>query len=105
MYRLTETTTPSGYNTIDPIQFTITADHEVQSAVPALKALTGTDGAEFTMTANLDQASLTANVKNKPGIVLPATGGLGTMALVGIGSGLALTTLVVLVTRRRLRVE
>ena len=105
VYKLTETTTPAGYNTIDPIQFTITADHEIQSAEPALKALAGTDGAEFTMTANLDAASLTANVKNKPGVVLPATGGLGTVALVAIGSGLALATFVVLITRRRLRVE
>ncbi len=105
VYKLTETTTPAGYNTIDPIQFTITAEHETQSEEPKLKALTGTDGAQFTMTANLDAASLTASVKNKPGVVLPATGGLGTVALVGIGSGLALATFVVLIARRRLRVE
>ena len=28
-YKLTETVTPSGYNTIDPIEFTVTADHNV----------------------------------------------------------------------------
>ena len=28
-YRLTETTTPSGYNTMAPIEFTITAEHQV----------------------------------------------------------------------------
>lgn len=104
VYKLTETTTPAGYNTMDPIQFTITADHEVQSAEPALKALTGTDGAQFTMTADLDAASLTANVKNKPGLVLPATGGLGTVALCVAGAALMVGTFVVLVTRRRLRV-
>lgn len=104
-YKLTETTTPVGYNTMDPIQFTITADHEVQSAEPALKSLTGSDGAEFTMKANLDQASLTANIKNNPGLVLPATGGLGTKVL-GIAGGVFLVgSVVLLITRRRLRVE
>jgi fimbrial isopeptide formation D2 family protein len=105
IYRLTETTTPAGYNKIDPIQFTITAEHEVQSEVAALKSLTGTSGADLTMTPSLPNASLTASVKNEPGIVLPATGGLGTVTLVAVGSGLAIVTFVVLITRRRLRVE
>lgn len=40
-YRLTETVTPAGYNTIDPIEFTITAEHEVLSDNPALTSLNG----------------------------------------------------------------
>lgn len=104
-YRLTETTTPAGYNSIDPIQFTISAEHEASSAEPRLISLTGTDGAQFTMTSNLDQASLTANIQNKPGLVLPNTGGLGTKALAGVGAVLLIGSAVLLVTRRRMRVE
>lgn len=40
-YRLTETATPAGYNTIDPIEFTITAEHDVLSDNPALTSLNG----------------------------------------------------------------
>ena len=50
-YRLTETVTPAGYNTIDPITFTITATHDLVSDAPELKSLSGTDGAEFNLTA------------------------------------------------------
>jgi len=49
-YRLIESYTPDGYNTISPILFTITADHELVSDDPKLTSLTGTDGAKFTMT-------------------------------------------------------
>ncbi|MBR2769222.1 MAG: isopeptide-forming domain-containing fimbrial protein [Solobacterium sp.] len=77
-YRLTEITTPAGYNTISPIVFTISASHDTTSDHPALIALTGTDGADFTMTPNVTDGSLTAEIVNKSGIALPSTGGTGT---------------------------
>ena len=87
-YKLTEITTPEKYNTIDPIEFTITADHDVVADNPALNALTGTDGAEFTMTPVLEQGQLSADIVNEKGATLPSTGGIGTKLFV-VGGGLA----------------
>ena len=38
-YKLVETTTPSGYNTIPDIEFTITATHDVSSDNPTLAVI------------------------------------------------------------------
>ena len=102
-YRLVETTTPSGKNTIDPIEFTITADHEVLSDSPALNSLSGnvTSGvAEFT--ASVPDGSLTTNVVNESGTVLPSTGGMGTTMLYLGGAILVLGAGILLITRRRM---
>ena len=99
-YKLTETTTPSGYNTIDPIVFTITAEHDILSDSPVLKSLNGTDGSEFTMTSS--EGTLTANVVNKKGSTLPETGGIGTTIFYVLGSILVLGAVILLVTRRRM---
>ena len=85
VYRLTETTTPAGYNTIDPVTFTITAEHELVAENPKLTALSGVAGAEFTLTADKADGSLTSNVVNKQGAILPSTGGIGTTILYVIG--------------------
>ena len=77
-YRLTEITTPAGYNTISPIVFTISAQHDTASDHPALISLSGTDGDSFTMSADETAGSLSANIVNKAGIALPSTGGTGT---------------------------
>ena len=42
-YKLVETTTPFGYNTIPDIEFTITATHDVSSDNPTLISLSGGD--------------------------------------------------------------
>ena len=77
-YRLTEITTPAGYNTISPIVFTISAQHDTASDHPTLISLSGTDGDSFTMSADETAGSLSANIVNKAGIALPSTGGTGT---------------------------
>ena len=72
-YRLTETTTPAGYNTIDPVEFTITATHEETSeAVPKLLTLSGGDKKTGGVTFSAGKAedgsldgSLTTNIVNK----------------------------------------
>lgn len=101
-YRLTETTTPPGYNTIDPIVFTITATHDIESANPALTALSGTDGKEFVMTSNLQAGSLTAAIVNEEGAVLPATGGIGTIIFYVLGTLLVVGCGVVLISKKRM---
>lgn len=102
-YRLTETTTPAGYNTIDPIKFTVTAEHDVLSDNPALTSLSGnaTTG-EITFTSNTTEGSLSADVVNNAGNTLPETGGMGTTIFYVLGSILVLGAAVLLITRKRM---
>ena len=69
-YRLTETATPNGYNTIDPV--TIVVSGTVNNT--GFNALSAT-GLSFT--ADLTNGTLTANIQNIPGSILPFTGGIG----------------------------
>lgn len=102
-YRLTETVTPAGYNTITPIEFTITALHDVLSDNPALTNLSGnvTTG-KITFTSNTTEGSLSTNVVNKAGVTLPETGGIGTTLFYVAGAGLVLVAVVLLITRKRM---
>ncbi|MGN0055508.1 MAG: isopeptide-forming domain-containing fimbrial protein [Atopobiaceae bacterium] len=88
-YKLSETTTPAGYNTISPIEFTISATHDVTSDDPKLLTLSGdvTSGTA-TFTADTSAGSLTTNVVNKKGSVLPSTGGMGTTVLYVVGAAI-----------------
>lgn len=103
-YRLTETKTPAGYNTIAPIEFTVTAAHDVLSDNPALTSLSGnaTTG-ELTFTSNTTEGSLSADVVNNAGSTLPETGGIGTTIFYVLGSVLVLAAVVLLVTKKRMR--
>ncbi|BBH25530.1 fimbrial protein [Intestinibaculum porci] len=81
-YKLIESTTPAGYNTITPIEFTISATHDEESADPKLTELTVSKvSGEATFTADKDAGSLTTDVVNKKGSTLPETGGMGTTLL------------------------
>lgn len=103
-YRLTETKTPKGYNTIKPIEFKITAEHDNSS----LK-LTGLNGekvsGEITLTANMEQGLLSTNVVNKQGPELPETGGRGTTILYTIGALLVLGGAAYLIARKNTLLE
>ena len=103
-YRLTETKTPAGYNTIDPIEFTISATHSETAAEPELSDLSGASIVEgkISFTKNLQEGSLLANVVNKAGSILPSTGGMGTTLLYIIGAILVVGAGVLLVARRRM---
>ena len=102
-YRLTETTTPTGYNTITPIEFTISAEHEAASDEPKLISLSGkaTSG-EATFTPDKAAGSLTTDIENKKGSILPSTGGRGTTMIYIIGAALVITAGVVLVMRKKM---
>ena len=101
-YRLTETKTPAGYNSINPILFTVTAEHDVLSDNPALTSLSGnaTTG-ELTFTSNTTEGSLSADVVNNAGSTLPETGGMGTTVLYVGGGVLVLAAVVLLIAKRR----
>ncbi len=101
-YKLTETSTPTGYNTMEPVEFKIEATHESESADPTLTRLTGaaTDSS-LTFTSNVNDGSLTATVVNERGATLPSTGGIGKTVLIGTGAVIAVVAVVGLVTKYR----
>lgn len=101
-YKLTETKTPAGYNTIDPIEFTITASHS-EGDDPELTDLNGNKvTGEITFTSNTTDGSLSTNVVNKAGSTLPETGGMGTTLFYVLGGALVLCAGVLLVTKKRM---
>ena len=99
-YKLVETTTPAGYNTIDDIYFTITAEHEVLADNPTLTKLEGGD----MFTGELSTGALTGNVINHSGVQLPETGGMGTTLFYAFGAIMVLGAAVLLVTKKRMSI-
>lgn len=101
-YKLVETTTPAGYNTIADIEFTISAGH-VDGDIPYLNTLSGnvTSGTA-TFTAAVNDGSLSTDVVNNSGTQLPSTGGIGTTIFYVLGSVLVLGAAVLLVTKKRM---
>lgn len=101
-YRLTETATPTGYNTMDPVEFTIAAEHEIGATGSQIKTLTGsaTDNA-LKFASDVSAGSLTASVVNLRGATLPSTGGIGKTVLITAGAVLAVVAGVGLVAKFR----
>ena len=97
-YKLVETTTPSRYNTIPDIEFTITANHDVSSDNPTLISLSGGDK----FTGVISTGVVSANIENQSGAQLPSTGGIGTTIFYVLGSVLVIGAVVLLVTKKRM---
>ena len=95
-YRLEETTTPLGYNTVAPIDFTVTAEHGEQENALKLISLTGD-----ALTGTVETGVLSIAIQNKTGTELPTTGGIGTTIFYVVGGVLVLLAVVLLVTKRR----
>lgn len=101
-YILTETKTPEGYNTMDPITFEITAIHDVESSNPTLTELSGNKvTGEIEFTVSQGDGSLTANVVNNKGSELPETGGMGTTVLYAAGTLMILAAAAFLVMKKK----
>ena len=117
-YKLTETKTPAGYNTIDPIYFVIEATHDETADAPTLKTLNAyltdangnkqtemKDGESVNIdlgTVDLTAGSITTTVVNNSGSELPSTGGIGTTIFYVLGGVLVLAAVVLLVTKKRM---
>ena len=117
-YKLTETKTPAGYNTIDPIYFVIEATHDETADAPTLDTLNAyltdangnkqtemKDGESVNIdlgTVDLTAGSITTTVVNKSGSELPSTGGIGTTIFYVLGGVLVLAAVVLLVTKKRM---
>jgi len=123
-YRLVESETPPGYNTMIPVDFTVTAEHEDDPEELVVTSLTVDPNTFITsLTAgavNYTRADLPENDENrtKPvqmtsgeiyteiinlkGTVLPATGGIGRKIFYIGGGALLVAAAVLLIARRRM---
>lgn len=75
IYKLSETHTPAGYNTMADKIFTVTATHN-DGDKPSFGTLTITD-----LTTTIDDGTFTSDIVNNSGSILPSTGGMGTTLL------------------------
>jgi len=104
VYTLTETVTPYGYNTIDPVVFSIVATHSASGVSELL--VKNADGSDFdgklTFTATPSTGIIATNVVNNSGTVLPSTGGIGTTIFYVVGGVLVLAAIILLVTKKRM---
>lgn len=105
IYRLKETVTPAGYNTVADMYFRVESANNEDGVT--LKSISGTalDGSTITFTMNLTDGSLSTDVVNQSGATLPETGGMGTTVFYVAGGVLAVLAVVLLVTRKRMGAE
>ena len=93
-YTITETKTLPGYNTIDPITFTLTFDAETKRfSSNNDKVTVGTDN------------TLDTSIVNQKGSLLPSTGGIGTTIFYVVGGILVIGAGILLVTKRRMKAQ
>lgn len=115
-YKLEETTTPAGYNTMVPMEFEITAQHKVEwtkggnSAFMDLIAKDVTGKIVFADAASVDggtaieDGKLEGSLENYKGTILPETGGKGTFLLITGGSLLVIVAAVFMITRKKMSI-
>lgn len=90
-YTITETKTLPGYNTIEPIEFTLTFDAETKTFISNNANVTvGTDN------------TLDTSIVNQKGSLLPSTGGIGTTIFYVVGGVLVIGAGILLVAKKRM---
>lgn len=94
-YKLVETTVPAGYNKMKDIDFTITAEHEAET-----KTLNGGAMGEGDFSAG----TITKDVENHTGTVLPETGAKGTVMLITISTMFVMVAAVFMITRKKMSI-
>lgn len=103
-YKIVETTVPDGYNKAKDIEFTITAEYSVDLDDPIgfTLAIDGKNGKDFFITQEGRDVYATINIKNLKGIILPNTGGIGTVLFYIVGIILMAGSLITIIARRRM---
>lgn len=89
-YLLTETVTPTNYNSIDPITFQVVSTKAQDPEQPSLTGLQVTADENVALTALVvdhrsTETSITATIENSKGLRLPSTGGRGTTLIYILG--------------------
>lgn len=117
-YVLTEIEAPvtasgTAYNPVGPFYFKVEPTYESVNGIEnKLSGLTVTaqpekGGETLGITVNQESttANMTASVENNTGLVMPSTGGIGTTIFYIVGGILAAGAVILLITKRRMRVE
>ena len=71
-YQITETTTPTGYNTVAPFEITVTPSYKKNGELDALTV--SSNNKEMTVIKDANGATIPLTIKNKKGSGLPLTG-------------------------------
>ena len=108
-YKLVESTTPDGYNTMADLEFSVVADSmedaDGNAYVTGLKIVAQGGTLDSDMIegwiADTDTGMLSADIANYKGSELPSTGGMGTVMFYLAGGCIIATVCFVLVMRRR----
>ena len=105
VYKLEETTTPKGYNTISPIEFSIiNATNDDAGTLVSINGSTeSTSEGKAEFSADADTGIVSTTIQNKSGSVLPSTGGMGTTVLYVGGAALVVVAVIGLAKRRAAR--
>ena len=106
-YKLEESETPDGYNTIKPIYFEITANHENGLTLLSVQeqdenGSTISSGG-YTFTALTDEGQVKTTIQNKSGSTLPSTGGIGTTPFYVGGGVLVAAAGVYIIVKKRMK--
>lgn len=101
-YVLVETTVPDGYKGIEPVEFHVVASHSTEGIIELKAVVKG--GTSQTIVGDNKGGTLTAVIENHSGSELPSTGGMGTTIFYALGSLMALSAVVLLVTKKRMSV-
>lgn len=112
-YKLEETTVPAGFNKADDIYFTISATYGMKDGVKEseiknlMVTVTDDEGTALTgndvpvLTANMNDCTITTDVVNNTGTMLPSTGGIGTTIFYAAGIILMAGAVFFVVRRKR----
>ena len=99
-YKLEESTVPEGYNKMSDVVFSISATHVEVDANPTLTALDG----GLMGTGLIDAGSITKDIINNTGTILPETGAEGTFLLITGGTVLVILAAVFMITRKKMSI-
>ena len=95
-----QTTVPEGYNALADVLFTISAAHEETSVDPKLLTLDG----GLMGTGDITVGTITKDIVNQTGTVLPETGAAGTMMLICGGAMFVMIAGVFMITRKKMSI-